>query len=117
VLATDMIQNHVAQFVHSSMHDTVQTDLTVAAYVDGLSAVVALTIMGRHGSKEDVIEGTNREAAREHRTRPKAPHSQMTLAHYHSTTALTPAPSYPVRTRSKACRRSSIMRVAFRSQR
>lgn len=58
ILATDMIQNHVAQFVHVIMHDRLANRSVVAAYIDGLSAVVALTIMGRQGSKEDVIEGT-----------------------------------------------------------
>ena len=56
VLATEMIQNHVAQFVDVIMRDKAANRSVVAAYIDGLSAVVALSIMGRQGSKEDVTE-------------------------------------------------------------
>ena len=58
VTARDMIQQHIQQFVHVIMHDTAANRSVVAAYVDGLSAAITLTIMGRQGSKEDVIEGT-----------------------------------------------------------
>lgn len=58
VIATEMIQNHVAQFVHVIKHDKAANASVVAAYIDGLSAVTALTIMGSVGfGKESVIEG------------------------------------------------------------
>lgn len=56
VIATDMIQNHVAQFMHVIMNDKAANRSVVAAYIDGLSAVVALSIMGRQGGKNDVTE-------------------------------------------------------------
>lgn len=56
VLARDMIQKHIQSFSHVIMHDTAANRSVVAAYIDGLSAVVALSIMGRQGGKNDVTE-------------------------------------------------------------
>lgn len=54
VLARDMIQKHIATFSHVITADRAANTSTVAAYIDGLAAVVALTIHGGFGSKDDI---------------------------------------------------------------
>jgi hypothetical protein len=58
VTARDMIQKHVNIFAHVIRTDRAAGQSTVAAYVDGLAGVAALTIAGGHGSRADVIEAT-----------------------------------------------------------
>lgn len=58
VLARDMITKHIGTFAHVIRQDRVANQSTIAAYIDGLAAVVALTIAGGHGSRPDVIAAT-----------------------------------------------------------
>lgn len=58
VVARDMIEKHMHAFAHVVRTDRAASASTVAAYIDGLAAVVALTVAGGHGSREDVIEAT-----------------------------------------------------------
>lgn len=58
VTARDMITQHLAAFALPIRRDRHASKTTVAAYVDGLAGVVALTIAGRHGSHNEVIEAT-----------------------------------------------------------
>lgn len=57
ILARDMIQNHMRIFSHVIRTDHAASQSVVAAYVDGLSGAVALTVAGG-GSRTDVIEAT-----------------------------------------------------------
>lgn len=54
VTARDMITKHLAVFGHAVRSDRAASQSTMAAYIDGLAGVVALTIAGGHGSKPDV---------------------------------------------------------------
>lgn len=56
--ARDMIAKHTHTFAHVLQADRAANASTSAAYIDGLAAVTALTIVGRHGSREDVTEAT-----------------------------------------------------------
>lgn len=58
ITARDMIEKHMHAFAHVVRTDRAASASTVAAYIDGLAAVVALTVAGGHGSREDVIEAT-----------------------------------------------------------
>jgi hypothetical protein len=58
VTARDMISKHLHTFAHVVQTDRVASQSTVAAYIDGLAGVVALTIAGGQGSREDVILAT-----------------------------------------------------------
>ncbi len=58
VTARDMIIHHLGTFALTIRRDRVASQQTVAAYIDGLAGAVSLTIAGRHGSKEDVINAT-----------------------------------------------------------
>lgn len=58
VMAVDMIAQHVRTFQFAIKSDRLASAATVAAYIEGLAAVVGLTIAGRHGSKEDVLNAT-----------------------------------------------------------
>lgn len=56
IVLRDTVQNHMATFAHVIRQDRAANASVVAAYVDGLAGAVALTIAGRHGSREAVIE-------------------------------------------------------------
>lgn len=56
ITARDMIAKHIGQFQYAIRGDHAANRATVAAYLDGLAAVLALTIAGKHGSREEVIE-------------------------------------------------------------
>lgn len=58
VVARDMIQNHVRIFAHVIRTDRAANQSTVAAYIDGLAGVMALTIAGGHGSRNEVLAET-----------------------------------------------------------
>jgi hypothetical protein len=58
VTARDMIEKHVRVFNYVIRHDRAANQSTVAAYVDGLAAVAALTIIGGHGGHAEVVEAT-----------------------------------------------------------
>lgn len=58
VTARDMITKHLQMFGPAVMSDRHTARQTTAAYTDGLAGAVALTIAGRHGSKEDVLNAT-----------------------------------------------------------
>jgi site-specific recombinase XerC len=58
VTARHAITQHLTSFHRVIRTDRAASQSTVAAYVDGLAGVVALTIAGGHGSREDVIEAT-----------------------------------------------------------
>lgn len=58
VTARDLFRQHVGSFGHVIRRDRAANQSTVAAYVDGLAAVVALTIAGGHGSQTDIIDAT-----------------------------------------------------------
>lgn len=58
VTARDMIKQHLVAFGFAIRTDRVASQATVAAYIDGLAAVVALTVAGRHSSREDVLNAT-----------------------------------------------------------
>jgi hypothetical protein len=54
----DLIRQHMQSFalvVRTSRH---ASKAVVAAYIDGLAGAMALTIAGKHGSKDDVINAT-----------------------------------------------------------
>lgn len=57
VTSRDMIMQHMAAFALTIRRDRMASKHVVAAYVDGLAGAIALTIAGRHGSKDDVING------------------------------------------------------------
>lgn len=56
VIMRDQIQKHMQIFAHVIRRDRVANASVVAAYVDGLAGATALTIVGGHGSRQDVIE-------------------------------------------------------------
>lgn len=58
VLARDQVTKHFEQFSYAIVRDRLASQGVVAAYVDALAGALALTIQGRHGSKNDVIEAT-----------------------------------------------------------
>lgn len=58
VLARDAIHNHLAQFALVVRRDRAAAQSTVTEYVNGLAGVVALSIAGGHGSREEIIEAT-----------------------------------------------------------
>lgn len=58
IVARDMMTKHVSTFAHVIRQDRAASQSTVAAYIDGLAGVVALTIAGGCGSREDVIAAT-----------------------------------------------------------
>jgi hypothetical protein len=58
VIARDMIEKHIGTFAHVIRRDRAANQSVVAAYIDGLAAVVAITIAGGHGSRSEVIDAT-----------------------------------------------------------
>ena len=58
VMARDMIRKHLEASAFTIRVNRRTGQDAVAAYVDGLAAVMALTITGDHGSKDDVINAT-----------------------------------------------------------
>lgn len=58
VLATDMMAKHIAAFQFVIKKDRHASQTTVAAYIEGLAAVVALTVAGGHGSRDEVVNAT-----------------------------------------------------------
>jgi len=54
----DMIRSHMQSFSFTIRTSRGAGQDVVAAYIDGLSGAMALTIAGGHGSKEDVVNTT-----------------------------------------------------------
>lgn len=65
VLAVDMIANHIAQFQFVIRKDRHASGAAVAAYIEGLACVVALTIAGKHGSYWEVMSATEQRLREE----------------------------------------------------
>ena len=58
IVLRDLIKSYMQSFalvIRTSRH---ASKAVVAAYIDGLAGAMALTIAGRHGSKDDVINAT-----------------------------------------------------------
>jgi hypothetical protein len=58
VTLRDAIRQHMLSFALAARTSRESGRAMVAAYVDGLSGALALTIAGRHGSKDDVVNAT-----------------------------------------------------------
>ena len=58
ILAQQLIQQHLGQFAHVIRTDRAANQSTAAEYINGLAGVLALTIAGRHASKEEVLDAT-----------------------------------------------------------
>lgn len=58
VMAADMMAKHLATFKHVIQKDRHSGAAVVAAYIEGLACVVALTIAGKHGSYWEVLAAT-----------------------------------------------------------
>lgn len=56
IIARDVITKHLAQFHHVIRHDRAANTGTAAAYIDGLAGVIALTVRGGFGSKDEIID-------------------------------------------------------------
>ena len=56
VTLRDTIIKHMQTFAHVIRRDRAANASVVAAYVDGLAGATALTIVGGHGSREDVVD-------------------------------------------------------------
>lgn len=61
ITARDMITKHLTLFGPAIRRDRHTGQATAAAYIDGLAGVIALTIAGGHGSREDVVKAANIE--------------------------------------------------------
>lgn len=55
ITAIDMMAKHIAAFQFVIKKDRLAAQTTTAAYIEGLAAVLALTIAGRHGSYWEVM--------------------------------------------------------------
>lgn len=58
ILARDMMRKHMQNFAFKIRTNRHAGQDAVAAYIDGLAGVMALTIAGDHGSKDDVVNAT-----------------------------------------------------------
>ncbi len=58
VTLRDAMRKHMASFAFTICTSRHAGQDTVAAYIDGLAAAMALTIAGHHASKEDVVNAT-----------------------------------------------------------
>jgi hypothetical protein len=58
VVLRDAIRKHMSTFAFSIRYSRIASASVVAVYVDGLAGAIALTIAGRHASKEDVVNAT-----------------------------------------------------------
>jgi len=58
VIARDWLKNFMASFAHSIKTQRSTSIRASAAMIDGLAAVTALAIIGRHGSQDEIIEST-----------------------------------------------------------
>lgn len=58
VILRDAIHQHMRNFALVIRQDLACNRSVSAAYIDGLSGALALTIAGGHGSKEDVLNAT-----------------------------------------------------------
>jgi hypothetical protein len=58
VILRDAISRHMAAFALAIRTNRRTGKDVIAAYIDGLAGAMALTIAGRHGSKDDVINAT-----------------------------------------------------------
>lgn len=65
IVALDMMQKHIAAFHFAIRADRHAAQTTVAAYTEGLAAVMALVIAGRHGSRDEVVKLTTDRLAEE----------------------------------------------------
>lgn len=54
----DTIRHHMQSFGLTIRTSRPAGQAVVAAYVDGLAGAMALTIMGSHGSKDEVVNAT-----------------------------------------------------------
>lgn len=57
-MSRDWLKNFIACFAPAIRRERVTGQTASAAMVDGLAGVTALIIMGRHGSKDEVIAAT-----------------------------------------------------------
>ena len=69
ILARDMVQKHLTAFAHVIRLDRAAGQSTHSEYVNGLAAVVALLVVGGHGSRADITEATITKMTRVHRPR------------------------------------------------
>ncbi len=54
----DSIRQHMQSFYFAIRESRPSGQAVVAAYIDGLAGAVALTIVGSHGSKDDIVNAT-----------------------------------------------------------
>jgi hypothetical protein len=57
-VARDWLKNYMASFAPMIRQERATSQAAAAAMVDALSGVVALTIRGWHGTKDEVVEAT-----------------------------------------------------------
>ena len=55
VIARDMIHDFMGKFALAIRRDRHTSATTTAAYIDGLAGCIALTVAGKHGSREEVV--------------------------------------------------------------
>ena len=58
VTLRDAIRKHMASFAHTIRKGRHCGQSVVAAYIDGLAGAMALTVVGNHGSKEEIVNAT-----------------------------------------------------------
>ena len=58
VTLRDAIRKHMAAFAYTIRRGRHVGQDVVAAYIDGLAGAMALTIVGGHGSREDILYAT-----------------------------------------------------------
>ncbi len=57
-VARDWLFSYVKSFAPSIRRERATSQAVSAVFIDGLAAVTAFTIAGRHGGKDEVIEAT-----------------------------------------------------------
>lgn len=58
IILRDTIQQHMKVFAHVIRTDRIAGKSVHAEYINALAGATALLIAGRHGSREDVLDGT-----------------------------------------------------------
>jgi hypothetical protein len=56
VTLQDALQKHMHTFSHVIKHDRAANNSVLSVYVNGLAGAIALTVVGGHASKDDVID-------------------------------------------------------------
>ena len=54
VIARDLVTDYMARFALTIRRDRAASQAVVAVFIDALSGAMALTIAGKHGSREEV---------------------------------------------------------------